>query len=161
MENLKIIDEFKEEVISLRREIHMYPETAFEEYRTSDLVYNYLSKLGLEVKKGINKTGVVAELKVNNAKGTVLLRADMDALPIQEENEVPYKSRKDGKMHACGHDAHTAMLLVTSKVLTQMKEDVDFNVKFVFQPSEERDPGGAIGMIEEGILENPHVDFVF
>ncbi|MGB9793592.1 M20 metallopeptidase family protein [Caldisericum exile] len=161
MENLKIIDEFKEEVISLRREIHMYPETAFEEYRTSDLVYNYLSKLGLEVKKGINKTGVVAELKVNNAKGTVLLRADMDALPIQEENEVPYKSRKDGKMHACGHDAHTAMLLVTSKVLTQMKEDVNFNVKFVFQPSEERDPGGAIGMIEEGILENPHVDFVF
>ncbi|BAL80929.1 M20 metallopeptidase family protein [Caldisericum exile] len=161
MENLKIVDDLKDEVIELRREIHMYPETAFEEYRTSDLVFNYLSKLGLDVKKGVNKTGVVADLKVESALGTVLLRADMDALPIQEENNVKYKSKIDGKMHACGHDSHTAMLLVAAKVLTLLKDSLQFNVRFIFQPSEERDPGGAIGMIREGVLENPHVDFAF
>jgi amidohydrolase len=161
MENLKRVDELKDEVIALRREIHMYPETAFEEYRTSELVYNYLSKLGLDVRKGINKTGVVADLLVDNPKGTVLLRADMDALPIQEQNNVPYKSKIDGKMHACGHDAHTAILLVAAKVLSQLKDKLQYNVRFVFQPSEERDPGGAIGMINEGVLENPHVNYTF
>lgn len=161
MESLKIIDDLKDEVIALRREIHMYPETAFEEYRTSELVYRYLANLNLEVKKQVNKTGVVADLLVENPKGTVLLRADMDALPIQEENDVPYKSKVEGKMHACGHDAHTAMLLVAAKVLSNMKDKLNYNVRFVFQPSEERDPGGAIGMIQEGILENPHVDYVF
>ena len=161
MENLKRVDDLKDEVIALRREIHMYPETAFEEYRTSELVYNYLSKLGLDVRKGINKTGVVADLLVDNPKGTVLLRADMDALPIQEQNDVPYKSKIDGKMHACGHDAHTAILLVAAKVLSQLKDKLQYNVRFVFQPSEERDPGGAIGMINEGVLENPHVNYAF
>lgn len=157
----QIIDNLKDEVISIRREIHMYPEIAFEEFRTSDLVYSYLKSLNLDVKKGVNKTGVVGDLIVDNAIGTVLLRADMDALPIREENDVPYKSKIDGKMHACGHDAHTAILLVAAKVLTKIKDKLKYNVRFAFQPSEERDPGGAKGMIEEGVLENPYVNYVF
>lgn len=157
----KLIESLKDEVIFLRREIHMFPETAFEEYRTSDLVFGYLKNLALSSVRKVNKTGVVADLLVDNPKGTVLLRADMDALPIQEEVEAPYRSKIDGKMHACGHDAHTAMLLVAAKVLSEIKDELDYNVKFVFQPSEEHAPGGAIGMIEEGVLENPKVDFAF
>ena len=155
------INELKDEVIELRRDIHMHPETAFEEFRTSELVYDYLSRLNLNVKKGVNKTGVVADLTVPNAKKNILLRADMDALPIQEENDVPYMSKVQGKMHACGHDAHTAILLVAAKVLSEIKDQLKVNVRFMFQPSEEFYPGGAIGMIEESILENPKIDLAF
>ena len=157
----KRINELKDEVIELRRDIHMHPETAFEEFRTSELVYDYLSRLNLDVKKGINKTGVVADLTVPNAKKNILFRADMDALPIQEENDVPYRSKIDGKMHACGHDAHTAILLTTAKVLSEFRDHLKVNVRFVFQPSEERDPGGALGMIESGVLDSPKIDYAF
>ena len=157
----KRIDELKDEVTDLRRDIHMHPETAFEEFRTSELVYDYLSRLNLDVKKGVNKTGVVADLTVPDAKHNILLRADMDALPIQEENAVPYKSKIDGKMHACGHDAHTAILLTTAKVLSEFRDYLKVNVRFVFQPSEERDPGGALGMIESGVLDSPKIDYAF
>jgi len=110
----------------------MYPEIAFKEFRTSELVFNYLSKLNLKVKKNVNKTGVVADLIVPDAKTTILLRADMDALPIQEENEVLYKSKIPNVMHACGHDAHTAILLVTAKVLSEIRDELKVNVRFLF-----------------------------
>ncbi len=151
----------KDEVINLRRDIHMHPELGFEERRTSSLVASYLKNLGLEVQSGIAKTGVVGLLRGKNEGKTILLRADMDALPIKEMNDVQYKSRNEGIMHACGHDGHTAMLLVAAKVLSRHKETLNGNAKFAFQPSEEHDPGGAIKMIEEGVLDSPHVDRAF
>jgi len=155
------IKELKDEVIRLRRDFHKHPELAFEEKRTSQIVENYLKDLGLEVKTHVAKTGVVGLLRGKEGGPTILLRADMDALPIEELNEVPYKSVNKGVMHACGHDGHTAMLLVAAKILSHHKEEIKGNIKFVFQPSEEKDPGGAIKMIEEGIMENPHVDKAF
>ena len=144
------------ELIELRRDFHMHPELGFEEWRTSNIVSDYLESLGLEVKRGIAKTGVVGLLRGKKPGGTILLRADMDALPIQEENDVSYKSINQGRMHACGHDGHTAILLVAAKVLSQHKDEISGNIKFVFQPAEET--SGAKFMIEEGVLENPHVD---
>lgn len=152
----------KDELIQLRRTFHMYPEIEFELHRTSKLVAEYLESLGLEVKRNIAKTGVVALLKGDKPGKTIMLRADMDALPLQELNDVPYRSKIDGAMHSCGHDGHTAMLLVAAKILTGRKNRIAGNIKFVFQPSEERfPPGGAIPMIEEGVLENPGVDMAF
>lgn len=146
----------KEELINLRRDFHKYPELGFEEYRTSKIVADYLEECGLKVTRGIAKTGVMGLLEGKNPGPTLLLRADMDALPIQEENEVPYRSVNNGIMHACGHDAHTAILLITAKILSSYREEIKGNIKFIFQPNEEI--GGAKVMIEEGILENPHVD---
>lgn len=152
----------KDELIQLRRTFHMYPEIEFELHRTSKLVAEYLESIGLEVKRNVAKTGVVALLKGDKPGKTIMLRADMDALPLQELNDVPYKSKIDGAMHSCGHDGHTAMLLVAAKILASRKNRIAGNVKFVFQPSEERfPPGGAIPMIEEGVLENPRVDMAF
>lgn len=151
----------KEELIDLRREFHMYPEVGFELYRTSQKVQEYLESLGLEIKR-IAKTGVVGLLKGSKPGRTVMLRADMDALNLQELNDVPYRSRLDGFMHGCGHDGHTAMLLVAAKILKNHRDKLCGNVKFVFQPSEEKfPPGGAIPMIQEGVLEDPHVDYAF
>jgi len=151
----------KDELIDLRRDFHRYPELGFEEKRTSTIVRDYLKKLDLEVYSGIAKTGVVGILRSGTDGKTILLRADMDALPIQELNEVPYKSKNDCIMHACGHDGHIAMLLVAAKILSRHKSELRGNIKFIFQPSEEHDPGGAIKMIEEGVLENPVVDNAF
>jgi amidohydrolase len=151
----------KDELVSLRRDFHKHPELGFNEKRTAGIVENYLKDCGLEVKSGVAKTGVVGLLKGKEGGQTVLLRADMDALPIEELNDVPYKSVNKGIMHACGHDGHTAMLLVAAKVLSRHRDEIKGNVKFVFQPSEEKDPGGAIKMIEEGVMENPHVDKAF
>ena len=152
----KKITSLKDELIELRRDFHKYPELGFKEYRTAEIVANYLEKCGLKVKRGVARTGVVALLEGNAPGPTLLLRADMDALPIQEENELPYKSINKGVMHACGHDAHTAMLLVAAKILSDYREEIKGNIKFVFQPNEE--VGGAKVMIEEGILENPPVN---
>ncbi|WP_448517195.1 M20 metallopeptidase family protein [Pseudothermotoga sp.] len=152
----------KDEVVQLRRTFHMYPEIEFDLHRTSQIVADYLESLGLEVKRNVAKTGVVGLLRGGRPGKTIMLRADMDALPLQELNEVPYRSRIDGAMHACGHDGHTAMLLVAAKVLASKQNELCGNVKFVFQPSEERfPPGGALPMIEEGVLENPKVDMAF
>lgn len=152
---------YKKELIDLRREFHMYPEVGFELYRTSQKVQEYLEDLGLEIKR-IAKTGVVGLLKGSKPGRTVMLRADMDALNLQELNDVPYRSRVDGFMHGCGHDGHTAMLLVAAKILKNHRDKLCGNVKFVFQPSEEKfPPGGAIPMIQEGVLEDPHVDYAF
>ncbi len=145
-------------VINIRRQIHQHPELGFEEQRTSSLIMNALEELGLEVRGGIAKTGVVARLeglKKDSGK-TLLLRADMDALPLQEEVDLPFKSVISGKMHACGHDGHSAVLLGVAEILTNMRRHLDGEVKLVFQPAEETS-GGARPMVKEGVLENPRV----
>ncbi|UCH21874.1 MAG: amidohydrolase [Deltaproteobacteria bacterium] len=155
MEISKLIAELNDEVIELRRDFHRHPELGLQEHRTSKRVSAYLEGCGLEV-SGMNRTGVVGILRGDRPGPTLLLRADMDALPIQEENDVPYKSVNAGVMHACGHDAHVAMLLVAAKILSACKELIKGNIKFVFEPNEEN--VGALAMIEEGVMENPHVD---
>ncbi len=158
----KEVLDLRDEVVEIRRHFHMYPEIGFDLYKTSDFVADYLEKLGLEVKRNVAKTGVMAILRGAKPGKTVLLRADMDALPLQELNDVPYRSRINGVMHACAHDAHTAILLVAAKILKNYQDKIHGVVKFAFQPSEEQfPPGGALPMIEEGILENPKVDYVF
>ena len=150
------VKKFKDELISLRRDFHKHPELGFQEYRTSEIVAKYLEDCGLEVKRTVAQTGVVGLLRGERPGPTILLRSDMDALPVSEENDIPFKSVNEGIMHACGHDGHMAMLLVAAKILSQHKDEINGNVKFVFQPNEE-DAGAEI-MINEGILEDPHVD---
>lgn len=154
----KDVFELEEELITLRRDFHMHPELGYEEYRTSQIVYDYLNSLGLEVKK-VAKTGVVGLLRGKQSGKTVMLRADIDALPQNEEAEVPFKSVNKGVMHACGHDGHTAMLLIAAKILCKYKDNISGNVKFVFQPNEEE--AGALDMINEGVLGDPKVDAAF
>ncbi|MGI8485154.1 MAG: M20 metallopeptidase family protein [Thermomicrobiales bacterium] len=160
------VDEILPGVIADRRHFHEHPELGFQEFETAKLVAERLASLGTEdIRTGINKTGVTCLIRGSgNGPGkdrVVLLRADMDALPILEENEVDYVSRNPGVMHACGHDAHTAILLGVARILTDRKSEFAGTVKLLFQPAEEMPPGGALGMIEEGVLENPHVDAVF
>src|SRR5690606_4057060 len=145
-------EELFPEVVRLRRTIHQNPELAFEEEETARLVAHTLGALGLDVRTGVAKTGVVATLRGGLPGPTIALRADMDALPILEANEFDFKSRNDGKMHACGHDAHTASLLGTATILSRLKDHVHGSVRFLFQPSEEKLPGGAKPMIEAGAL---------
>ncbi|OQY83798.1 MAG: hypothetical protein B6D42_06520 [Anaerolineae bacterium UTCFX5] len=147
----------REEMVAVRRDLHMHPETAFEEVRTAGIVAQTLSSLGLEVQTGVGKTGVVAMLDGSDDGPTVLVRADMDALPIDEANKVDYVSQTAGKMHACGHDAHTAIGLAVAKMLTKHKDRIHGRVKFVFQPAEEI-ARGAQAMIEDGALANPRPD---
>ncbi|WP_026896050.1 M20 metallopeptidase family protein [Clostridiisalibacter paucivorans] len=163
MEKERIVElskKYYDRYVELRHEIHMYPETAFEEERTAKLVANELEKLGIEVYRNIGKTGVLGIIRGKYPGHTVLLRADMDALDIQEEADVPYRSKVKGKMHACGHDGHTAGLLGAAMILNELKDEIHGNIKLVFQPAEE-DSGGAKPMIDEGILENPKVDVAF
>ncbi|HEY3215054.1 MAG TPA: M20 family metallopeptidase [Candidatus Eisenbacteria bacterium] len=149
-----------DELVQVRRDLHAHPETAFEERRTAALVAERLRALGLEVATGIGQTGVVATLSSRMPGKTVLLRADMDALPIREENDVPYRSRHDGKMHACGHDCHTSILLGASKQLAREVASLHGAVKLCFQPAEEQG-GGAEAMIRDGALEHPRPDAAF
>ena len=142
-----------DDIVAVRRDIHMYPETDFNVHRTADIVANQLKELELQVKTGIGKTGVVGDLEVSGATKRIALRADMDALPMQELRNSPYKSRIDGKAHMCGHDAHTAMLIGAAKVISQLKFELKTNVRFIFQPSEEKFPGGAPVMIKDGVLD--------
>lgn len=146
------------EIIGIRREIHMCPELGNEEYETSKKIKEYTDKLGLEYK---SVAGTGALVTINNGDGKVIAtRADIDALPISEENNIMYKSMNVGKMHACGHDAHTAIQLGVAKILATNKDKWSGTVKFLFQPAEETD-GGAQRMIDEGVLENPKVDAIF
>ncbi len=144
----------------LRRRIHMYPELAYEEHRTSELVADTLRAAGIKVTTGVAKTGVVGLLRGGKPGKTVALRGDMDALPITEQNDVPYRSRVEGIMHACGHDGNTTTVLGAAMLLAARRDDIVGNVKFFFQPSEEAPPGGALPMIEEGVLEKPKVDYI-
>ncbi|MGD8302798.1 MAG: amidohydrolase [Desulfobacterales bacterium] len=156
MEISEAVLAISDEVIALRRDFHQYPELGDEEFQTAEKIADYLRNCDLAVQTGVNKTGVVGLLKGAEPGPTLLLRGDMDALPIKEECEVPYRSGVDGKMHACGHDGHMAMLLGVAKILSQQRDTLRGNVKFIFQPNEEN--GGALPMIEEGVLDKPHVD---
>ena len=152
---------YKGEIVSIRRHIHQHPELSFEEYNTSNLVCSKLAEYGIDYQKGIVKTGVVGLIKGNNpSKKTIALRADLDALPIIEANEVPYKSINHGVMHACGHDVHTSSLLGVAKILNELKNEFEGTIKLIFQPGEEKLPGGASAMISEGVLENPKVNAI-
>ncbi len=142
------------DTVALRRHLHAHPELSFEETNTAAFVTRELEKLGLQP-ESIANTGVVALIEGLPGGPTVALRADMDALPIQETSDVPYKSTNPGVMHACGHDVHTASLLGAARILTGLKGEFKGNVKLMFQPGEELLPGGASLMIKEGVLENP------
>jgi amidohydrolase len=149
-------------VVEWRRAIHRCPELSTKEEKTAALVADVLVGLGIEVQKNVGGHGVVGLLKGGKQGKTVGLRADMDALPMQEETGLPFASETPGVMHACGHDTHTAMLLGAACVLSEVKEELEGYVKFIFQPAEELNPtGGAPGMIKDGVLENPHVDALF
>ena len=146
-------------IIEIRRELHKHPELMYEEFKTSELVRRELDQLDIPYKSPIAKTGVLAT--IGNGKGPcVALRADMDALPIHEETDVPFRSEIDGKMHACGHDCHTAMLLGAAKILKSKEDEINGTIKLVFQPAEEGGAGGKL-MREEGVLENPKVERIF
>ncbi len=154
-----LVKEHNDELIELRRDLHKHPELGFKEFRTSKKVASYLKGLGLEVKENVAETGVIGLLKGDNPGKTLMLRADMDALPIEEQNDVEYKSQNEGVMHACGHDGHTSMLMVAAKILSKHKDKINGNIKFVFQPNEEGE--AARRMINEDVLENPKVDGAF
>src|SRR5436309_9156250 len=151
------IDELVPDMVALRRDLHEHPELAFEEVRTSGIVAQRLRTLGLEVQTNVAKTGVVGLLRgagkpdAQSIK-TIAIRADMDALPIHELNEIDYRSTIDGKMHACGHDGHTSILLAVADILTKRRDDLAGNIKFVFQPAEER-VGGAEPMVKAGTMQ--------
>lgn len=149
------VNNLEEELICLRRDFHAHPELGLQEVRTSQIITRYLQDLSIPTVSS-NKTGVVGLLKGAKPGPTLLLRADIDALPIEQDSDKPYCSTTKGVMHACGHDAHTAMLLVAAKVLAGRQADLSGNIKFVFEPNEENI--GSLAMIEEGILEEPSVD---
>jgi len=151
------IDELVPDMVALRRDLHEHPELAFEEVRTSGIVAQRLRTLGLEVQTNVAKTGVVALLRGASKPGaqtikTIAIRADMDALPIHELNEIDYRSTIDGKMHACGHDGHTSIALAVADILSKRRAELPGNVKFIFQPAEEN-IGGAGPMVKEGAIE--------
>ncbi len=153
---LGMSSDLKEKVTDIRRKIHQNPELSFKEYETSKFVQNELERIGVSFQTGIAGTGVVGLIQGKNPESKVVaLRADMDALPIQEENDISYKSKNTGVMHACGHDVHTACLLGSAEVLNSLREEFNGTVKLIFQPGEERLPGGASLMIKDGVLKNP------
>lgn len=158
----ELASKYLPEIIQIRRYLHQYPELSFNEYESSKYITSILDKWNIEYSKGYAETGILALLKGKNPESKVIaLRADFDALPIKEENQVSYRSKNEGVMHACGHDAHTSSLLGTLKILNEIRNNWDGTIKFIFQPAEERIPGGAKQMIKEGILESPKVDRMF
>jgi amidohydrolase len=154
----------RDELVAMRHDLHAHPELAFQEQRTSDRVAAFLEAQGIRVHRGLAGTGVIGVLKCGNSPRAIGLRADMDALPVREQNQFPHRSKHDGRMHACGHDGHTAMLLGAAQYLAancaQGKCDFDGSVVFIFQPAEESD-GGARVMIEQGLFQLFPVDSVF
>src|SRR5699024_9650634 len=158
------VDELMPGLVADRRHLHENPELGFQEYKTAEFVKQRLESLGVEdIRTGINSTGVTGLIR-GTASGpgrNVLVRADMDALPIHEQNEVEYKSQNDGVMHACGHDAHTSMLLGLTRLLMERRARFSGTVKVLFQPAEELPPGGAKGMIEAGVPDDPPIEAVF
>lgn len=153
-----LASQYKEKIIATRRHLHANPELSFEEFETAKFVANELRKMGLSPSEGFAGTGVVALIEGKNPSAkTIGLRADMDALPIIEANDIPYKSQKHGVMHACGHDVHTSSLLGCARILSELKGEFEGTVKLVFQPAEEKAPGGASIMIKEGVLTNPTI----
>ncbi|MDP4552899.1 amidohydrolase [Alkalihalobacillus macyae] len=159
MDIKQVLDNLFDEMVTVRRHLHMNPELSFEEVETPKFIADYHRKLGHEVREHVGGRGVVAILNGAKSGKTVGLRADFDALPIHEENDVDYKSKVEGVMHACGHDGHTATLLGVAKALNGMRESLEGRVVFIHQHAEEMQPGGAIAMIEDGCLEG--VDVIY
>jgi amidohydrolase len=158
------IDNIFDKIVGYREYLHQHPELSFQEYQTMDFVAEKLAEMNIPFEKGIAGTGVVGLIKNANHlenQNCVGLRADLDALPIQELNDVPYKSVNEGVMHACGHDVHTSVLLGASEILNDLKDELKQPVKLIFQPGEETHPGGASLLIAAGVLENPKVDHMF
>jgi len=153
------LEELYPEMVRVRRELHMNPELSFQEKHTPEFIAAYQRELGLEVQTGVGGNGVVAKIEGGKPGKTIAFRADFDALPINEENDVPYRSKVPGVMHACGHDAHTAIALGLSKALMDVKDQLEGNVVFIHQHAEELNPGGAKAMIEDGCLEG--VDCIY
>lgn len=153
------LDESFHEMVEIRRYLHQHPELSFQEVNTAKYIADFYKNLGIEVRENVGGNGVVARIKGTKPGSTVALRADFDALPIQEENDVPYKSLVPGVMHACGHDGHTATLLVLAKVLNEIKDELSGEFVMIHQHAEEYAPGGAIAMIKDGCLEG--VDVIF
>lgn len=153
MTSLERAQSLAHDLISLRRDFHRYPETGFEVARTAEICARHLESSGIEVKRNVGKSGVLGLLQAKRPTGTVAFRAELDALDMDEETDLEFKSVNPGKAHACGHDAHMAMLLGAAKILAQKKDGLEKNVRFLFQPSEEKLPGGAQAMIAEGVLE--------
>ncbi|ANF95674.1 M20 metallopeptidase family protein [Paenibacillus bovis] len=149
----------QEQIVSWRRHMHQYPELSFQEVKTAQFIADTLTGFGYQVRTGVGEGGILADLQGGQPGPTIAFRADFDALPIHEENDVPYRSQNDGVMHACGHDGHTAALLGVAKVISQHQEQLEGNVRFIFQHAEEQIPGGAKAMIEDGALEG--VDEVY
>lgn len=150
------------EIIGIRRHIHANPELSYQEYDTARYVAEQLKAIGITPKEGVAETGLTAVIEGRNPETKVLaLRADMDALPILEANDVEYKSKNEGVMHACGHDAHTSSLLGAAKILHELKDQFDGSIKLIFQPGEEKNPGGASLMIKDGALKNPAPGCIF
>jgi len=162
LEKIKTLaKKYAPEFIEVRHHLHANPELSYEEFETSKFIQHKLSEYGVpfEIKA---TTGVVGLIKGKNPdKQTIALRGDMDALPIKEENEIPYKSKIEGVMHACGHDVHTTCILGAAKILNELKEEWEGTVKLIFQPGEEKNPGGASLMIKDGVLENPKPAAIF
>ena len=167
------VESMDAKVIAWRRDFHAHPELSNREFRTASIVAKHLQSLGMEVKTGVAKTGVVGILKGALPGPVIALRADMDALPVLEKNDLPFASKEKGEfngqpvsiMHACGHDTHVAILMGVAEILSSMKNELKGTVKFIFQPAEEGAPageeGGASFMIKEGALENPRPQAIF
>lgn len=154
--------DYLQEIISIRRHLHQHPELSFKEYKTSEFICEKLKEYNIPFTNGFAETGIVAIIEGKNAaKNCIALRADMDALPIQETNNINYCSVNAGIMHACGHDVHTACLLGAAKILNTIKTEFEGTIKLIFQPGEEKLPGGASLLIKEGVLKNPEVNSIF
>lgn len=147
------------DMVEIRRHMHMNPEISFHEENTKRYIFDQIKDLGFDIRRDVGGNGIVARLQVDDSYKTVGLRADFDALPIQDEKDVPYKSRTDGAMHACGHDAHTAMLITAARILSEHKDELPVNVVFIHQHAEEVLPGGARSMVEDGALDG--VEYIF
>jgi hippurate hydrolase len=157
----QLAKQYAPQFIEVRHHLHAHPELSYKEFETSKFVQHKLTEFGIpfEIKAA---TGVIGLIEGKNpSKKIIALRADMDALPIREENDVPYKSQNEGIMHACGHDVHTSVLLGASKILNELKNEFEGTIKLIFQPGEERNPGGASLLIKEGVLENPKPQAIF
>ena len=159
MDIKKVVESLYEEMKAVRRHLHKHPELSFQENNTKKYIYDQIKDLPLEIERDVGGNGLRARLHVNDDFKTVALRADFDALPITEENDVAYKSEVEGVMHACGHDAHTAILITTARILCAHKDALPVNVVFIFQHAEEQLPGGARSMVEAGVLEG--VDYIY
>jgi len=156
----KIAKKHNELIQKIRRELHQIPELGFQEFKTTQYICDFLDKNNINYKK-LDPTGALATINGELEGKTIAIRADIDALPIKEDNNLPFKSKHDGIMHACGHDAHTAVALVLAKILQENKKTLPGIVKIIFQPNEEGTPSGAPHIIKQGILENPDVDIIY